>query len=83
MGRLWRTTELTWIGPALRSSLIALKIGVSVVVIELSVAIAAGNSIRPGVSERANSLAGLGAIVLTFLAGGGPESDLNHAGSSP
>lgn len=71
--QLW-WTALTWIGLALVSSLVSLKIGISVALIELVFGILAGNSIRPPITEWVNFLASFGAVILTFLAGAELES---------
>jgi len=73
MEQLW-SEALIWIGLALISSLISLRIGISVALIELIVGIIAGNSFHPQVSEWVNFLASFGAIILTFLAGAELES---------
>ena len=73
MEQLWWDASL-WIGLALVSSLISLKIGISVALIELIIGILAGNTIHPNISEWVNFLASFGAIVLTFLAGAELES---------
>ncbi|MBI2349134.1 MAG: cation:proton antiporter, partial [Deltaproteobacteria bacterium] len=68
MEQLWWDASL-WVALALISSLISLRIGISVALVELIVGIAAGNTFRPHVTEWVNFLASFGAIVLTFLAG--------------
>lgn len=73
MEQLWWDASV-WIALALISSLISLRIGVSVALIELIVGIIAGNSFHPQISEWINFLASFGAIVLTFLAGAELES---------
>src|SRR3990172_4939499 len=73
MEQLW-SEALIWIGLALVSSLISLRIGISVALVELIVGITAGNIYRPHISEWVNFLASFGAIVLTFLAGAELES---------
>ena len=73
MEQLW-SEALIWIGLALTSSLISLRIGISVALVELIVGILAGNSFHPRVAEWVNFLASFGAIVLTFLAGAELES---------
>ena len=73
MEQLW-SEALIWIGLALISSLISLRIGISVALVELIVGITAGNINRPHISEWVNFLASFGAIVLTFLAGAELES---------
>ena len=73
MEQLWWDASF-WIALALVSSLISLKIGISVALIELIIGILAGNTIHPNISEWVNFLASFGAIVLTFLAGAELES---------
>jgi Kef-type K+ transport system membrane component KefB len=73
MEQLWWDASI-WIGLALLSSLFSLRAGVSVALLELVVGIAAGNSLRPSITEWVNFLSGFGAIVLTFLAGAELES---------
>jgi Kef-type K+ transport system membrane component KefB len=71
--QLWWDATV-WISLALISSLISLRIGISVALVELIVGIIAGNSFHPQVSEWINFLASFGAVVLTFLAGAELES---------
>jgi Kef-type K+ transport system membrane component KefB len=73
MEQLWWEASV-WIGLALISSLISLKVGISVALVELIIGILAGNTIHPHLSEWINFLASFGAIVLTFLAGAELES---------
>jgi Kef-type K+ transport system membrane component KefB len=73
MEQLW-WEALIWISLALVSSLISLKVGISVALVELIVGILAGNTIHPHISEWVNFLASFGAIILTFLAGAELES---------
>ena len=73
MEELWWEASV-WISLALVSSLISLKIGISVALVELIIGILAGNTIHPHLSEWVNFLASFGAIVLTFLAGAELES---------
>ena len=73
MEQLWWDASF-WIALALVSSLISLKIGISVALIELIIGILAGNIVHPKVTEWMNFLASFGAIILTFLAGAELES---------
>ncbi len=73
MEQLW-SGVVVWLALALLASLISWRIGVSVALVELVVGIAAGNTIRPQVTEWVSFLAGVGALVLTFLAGAELES---------
>jgi Kef-type K+ transport system membrane component KefB len=71
--QLWWDASL-WIALALLSSLVSLRIGVSVALVELIVGIVAGSTIHPQVAEWVNFLSSFGAIILTFLAGAELES---------
>lgn len=73
MEQLWWEAVI-WVSLALLSSLISLRIGISVALVELIIGILAGNSVHPRVTEWINFLASFGAIVLTFLAGAELES---------
>jgi Kef-type K+ transport system membrane component KefB len=64
----WLLTSL-WIGLALLSSLISIRVGISVALIEIVVGACAGNLIDLTLTPWVNYLAGFGAILLTFLAG--------------
>lgn len=64
----WLLTSL-WIGLALLSSLISIRVGISVALIEIVVGACAGNLIELTLTPWVNYLAGFGAILLTFLAG--------------
>jgi Kef-type K+ transport system membrane component KefB len=75
MEQLWREA-LIWISLALVSSLISLKVGISVALVELIVGILAGNTARPQITEWVNFLASFGAVILTFLAGAELESQI-------
>jgi Kef-type K+ transport system membrane component KefB len=65
---IWLTSGL-WIGLALLASLISIRIGVSVALIEIVVGAFGGNLLGLMPSDWVNYLAGVGAILLTFLAG--------------
>src|SRR3990167_10018966 len=73
MEQLWSDASL-WVGLALISSLISLRIGISVALIELAVGIVAGNTIHLPITDWINFLASFGAIILTSLAGAELES---------
>lgn len=73
MEQLWWDASV-WVGLALISSIISLRIGISVALIELMVGIIAGNTFQPQISEWLNFLASFGAVILTFLAGAELES---------
>ena len=68
MSLTWETAAI-WMGMALLASLISVRIGVSVALIEISVGIAGGNLLSIQPTPWIASLAGFGSVVLTFLAG--------------
>ncbi|HWP59853.1 MAG TPA: cation:proton antiporter [Candidatus Acidoferrales bacterium] len=73
MEQLWWDASV-WVALALVSSLLSLRVGVSVALVELIVGIAAGNAFHPEVTDWINFLASFGAVILTFLAGAELES---------
>jgi len=68
MDNIWLTSAL-WIGLALISSLISIRIALSVALVEIVVGAFGGNLIGMPLTPWINYLAGFGAILLTFLAG--------------
>lgn len=68
MENIWLASAL-WIGLALLASLISIRIAVSVALVEIVVGAVAGNTIGLPLTDWVNFLAGVGAILLTFLAG--------------
>jgi Kef-type K+ transport system membrane component KefB len=58
-----------WILLAFLASLISIRLGISLALIEILVGVAAGNVINLQITEWVNFLASLGAVILTFLAG--------------
>jgi Kef-type K+ transport system membrane component KefB len=58
-----------WMALAFLASLLSLRLGVSVALVELVIGALAGNALHLKPNEWANFLAGLGSVVLTFLAG--------------
>ena len=65
---VWLTSSL-WIGLALLASLISIRVGVSVALVEIIVGMFGGNLLGLTVTPWVTYLAGVGSIVLTFLAG--------------
>jgi Kef-type K+ transport system membrane component KefB len=59
----------TWVALALVASAISVRLGLSVALVEILIGILAGNLLHLGPSDWTDFLAGLGAILLTFLAG--------------
>lgn len=68
MENLWFQSAL-WIGLALMSSLVSIRIGISVALVEIVIGVIAGNVLGLATTPWVNYLAGVGAILLTFLAG--------------
>jgi Kef-type K+ transport system membrane component KefB len=65
---IWLASAM-WIGLALVSALISIRLALSVALIEIMVGAIAGNVIDLPLTPWINYLAGFGAILLTFLAG--------------
>ena len=68
MDNVWLASAL-WIGLALASSLISIRLALSVALVEIMVGALGGNLIGLPLTPWVNYLAGFGAILLTFLAG--------------
>ncbi|MEX0802018.1 MAG: cation:proton antiporter [Candidatus Binatia bacterium] len=73
-----------WMGLAFVASVISIRIGVSVALLEIAAGIIAGNLLGFQTNEWINFLATFGAGLLTFLAGAeiDPKSLRNHLGTS-
>ena len=65
---MWAVAAL-WIGMALIATLISIRLGVSVALVEICVGIAGGNIISLQPTAWINFLAAVGSVLLTFLAG--------------
>jgi len=68
MEETWAASAL-WVSLALASSLVSIRLAISVALVEIVVGAVAGNTIGLEPTAWANYLAGAGAILLTFLAG--------------
>lgn len=68
MENIWLTSAL-WIGLALAASLISIRIGIAVALVEIVVGVVGGNFLGLTPNDWVSYLAGVGAITLTFLAG--------------
>ncbi|MBI4830160.1 MAG: cation:proton antiporter [Candidatus Lindowbacteria bacterium] len=68
MENVWFTSAL-WIGLALLASLISIRVAISVALLEIVVGAFGGNLLGLTVTPWINYLAGVGSILLTFLAG--------------
>lgn len=62
-------TAALWIGLALVASLVSIRVGISVALIEIAVGVVAGNTIGLPSTPWIDFLASFGAVLLTFLAG--------------
>jgi Kef-type K+ transport system membrane component KefB len=58
-----------WIGLALVASLVSIRVGISVALIEIGLGIAGGNVLGLHTTPWIDFLAAFGAVLLTFLAG--------------
>ncbi|WP_088187955.1 cation:proton antiporter [Desulfosporosinus sp. FKA] len=58
-----------WILLALVASLLSIRLGISVALVEIAVGVIGGNLMHLEITNWVNFLAGFGAVVLTFLAG--------------
>ncbi|MEO8287027.1 MAG: cation:proton antiporter [Chloroflexota bacterium] len=68
MNNIWFGAA-AWMGLAFLASLISIRLGISVSLIEISVGILAGNFFGLQTNDWVNFLASFGSVVLTFLAG--------------
>lgn len=64
-----------WMGLALVASLISIRVGISVALLEIGVGVIAGNFLGLQTAPWIDFLAGFGAILLTFLAGAEIDPD--------
>lgn len=68
MDNVWLVSS-AWIGLALVASLISIRVGISVALVEILVGVFAGNLFGLKGAQWVSYLAGAGSIILTFLAG--------------
>jgi Kef-type K+ transport system membrane component KefB len=76
---VWEVAAV-WMALALVASLVSIRLGVSVALVEIAVGVFGGNVLNLQATEWINALAAIGAVVLTFLAGAeiDPESLRRH-----
>ena len=65
---IWLIASL-WVGLALVSAMVSIRLGISVALVEIGVGVLAGNFIHLAPNEWVNFLASIGSVLLTFLAG--------------
>jgi Kef-type K+ transport system membrane component KefB len=65
---IWLTASL-WVGLALVAAMISIRVGISVALVEIGVGVLAGNYLHLTPNDWVNFLAGVGSVLLTFLAG--------------
>jgi Kef-type K+ transport system membrane component KefB len=65
---IWLTASL-WVGLALIAAMISIRVGISVALVEIGVGVLAGNFLHLTPNDWVNFLAGVGSVLLTFLAG--------------
>jgi Kef-type K+ transport system membrane component KefB len=65
---IWLTASL-WVGLALIAAMISIRVGISVALVEIGVGVLAGNFLHLAPNDWVNFLAGVGSVLLTFLAG--------------
>jgi len=65
-----------WIGLALLASLVSIRLGISVALMEIFAGVFGGNVLGLETNDWINFLAGFGSVVLTFLAGAEVEPDI-------
>ncbi len=83
MHNVWAIASI-WIGIAFLASIVSIRVGVSVALIEILFGVIAGNSIGIHTNEWIGFLASFGAVLLTFLAGAeiDPDSLRTHLKAS-
>jgi len=74
MAQTWMTAAL-WMGLALVASVLSIRTTISIALVEIAVGVLAGNLLHLRPVNWVNFLAGLGSILLTFLAGAEIEPD--------
>jgi len=71
---LWAIAAV-WMALALAASVLSIRLGISVALMEILVGVFGGNVLHLSVNDWINALASFGAVVLTFLAGAEIEPD--------
>ena len=75
---IWLVASL-WVGLALAASMLSIRLGMAVALVEIGVGVLAGNLLHITPNDWINFLAGFGSILLTFLAGAEIDPDVLRA----
>jgi Kef-type K+ transport system membrane component KefB len=75
---IWMIASL-WIGLALIAAMLSIGSGISVALVEIGIGVLAGNFLHLTPNDWVNFLAGVGAVLLTFLAGAEIDPDALRA----
>jgi Kef-type K+ transport system membrane component KefB len=71
----WLIASL-WVGLALTATMLSVRLGLAVALVEIGIGVLAGNFIGLAPNEWVNILAGFGSVLLTFLAGAEIDPDV-------
>jgi Kef-type K+ transport system membrane component KefB len=75
---LWLIAAL-WVGLALLAAMLSIRAGIAVALVEIGVGVLAGNFLHLKPNDWVNFLAGVGSVLLTFLAGAEINPDVLRA----
>jgi Kef-type K+ transport system membrane component KefB len=75
---IWLVAAL-WVGLALVAAMFSIRLGISVALTEIGVGVLAGNFLHLAPNDWVNFLAGVGSVLLTFLAGAEIDPDALRA----
>jgi Kef-type K+ transport system membrane component KefB len=75
---IWLVASL-WVGLALVASMLSIRLGMSVALVEIGVGVLAGNFLHLAANDWVSFLAGVGSVLLTFLAGAEIDPDALRA----
>jgi len=74
----WLIASL-WVGLALVATMLSVRLGISVALLEIGVGVLAGNFLHLTANDWVSFLAGVGSVLLTFLAGAEIDPDVLRA----
>jgi Kef-type K+ transport system membrane component KefB len=75
---IWLIASL-WVGLALISAMVSIRLGISVALVEICVGVLAGNFLHLAPNDWVSFLASMGSVLLTFLAGAEIDPDALRA----